>query len=87
MHDGAREGSDARFPILQRAPSRMELAVGRTCSVVLDRDASVLFVASKIRFPFFFFLYYGCLTCWWLDDKVGSSTVAALYYMQMFGSG
>ena len=42
---------------------------------------------ARSVFLFFFFLYYGCLTCWWLDDKVGSSTVAALYYMQMFGSG
>jgi hypothetical protein len=60
----------------------MELAARITCSVVLDRDASVLFVASKIRFfpPF----SNGCLTSWWLDDKVGSSTVAVQYYMQMF---
>jgi len=44
---------------------------------------------DPFSFLFFFSFSNACLTCWWLDDKVGSSAEAVQYYkyyMQMFSN-
>ena len=47
------------------------------------------YCSLRQRRSVFFSFSNACLTCWWLDDKVGSSAEAVQYYkyyMQMFSN-